>query len=174
MIMEDDIAFRPAFGRYWKELQPQLYTEDWGVLTLHRTPEDGSLLACDPLFGTRLIPIRQNQLAHCVIVRRAFFQKFRESLLTCIERGYPADFFYGIFSDLYPTHLYATNRNLTGQAPFKSSLQSNFARRDSRYSVFRSGNRLECLVVNGFHAALKRLRKFGASQSHRPERQPAR
>lgn len=158
VIMEDDIAFRPDFARYWNELEPQVHSEDWGVLTLHRTPDSGSLLSCDPLFGTRMIQIRQNQLAHCVIVRRAFLQKFRESLLTCIERGYPADFFYGVFSDLYPKHLYATDRNLTGQAPFKSSLQFNFVRRDSRYWIFRSGNLIECLLVNPFHTALKRLR----------------
>jgi hypothetical protein len=163
VILEDDIVFRPAFTRQWSAVEPQVESEDWGVLTLHRTPRSGSLLACDPLFGTRLIPIRHNQLAHCVIVRKAFYQRFRESLLTCIERGYPADFFYGVFSDLYPRHLFATNRNLTGQAPFKSSLQFNFVRRHSRYHVFRSGNPLECLFVNPLHAALRKLRRLSAS-----------
>src|SRR5262249_47455725 len=98
VIMEDDIVFRHDFCRRWSSIEAELSRVDWGFLTPHRPPSDGKFIVSEPILGTRLIAIQHNTLAHCVIVRSAFYRAFAESLQNCIERGYPCDFFYGIFS----------------------------------------------------------------------------
>jgi len=103
VIMEDDIVLRHDFFRRWNSIETELSKIDWGVLTLHRAPSDGKFIVSEPIFGTRLIPIQHNILAHCVIVRSAFYRAFVESLQTCIERGYPNDFSMEYFRTVTPT-----------------------------------------------------------------------
>jgi len=160
VIMEDDIVFRHDFCRRWSSIEAELSRVDWGVLTLHRAPSDGKFIVSEPILGTRLIAIQHNTLAHCVIVRSAFYRAFAESLQNCIERGYPCDFFYGIFSYCYPHNLFATNRNLSGQCGSMASSLGGYIRKNNRYSVFRSGNPLECAVMNPLHAGIKRMRDW--------------
>jgi hypothetical protein len=160
VIMEDDIVFRRDFSRLWRPIEAELSTVDWGVLTLHRVPE-GKFIVREPIFGTtRLIPIQYNLMNHCVIVRSTFYRAFAESLQTCIERGYPGDFFYGIFLYWYPNSLFATNRNLAGQCGSMASSLRVGIRKNNHYSVFRSGNPLECAVMNSLHAGIKRMRDW--------------
>jgi hypothetical protein len=160
VIMEDDIVFRRDFPRLWSPIEAELSRVDWGVLTLHRAPSDGKFIVREPIFGTRLIPIQHNLMNHCVIVRSAFYRAFAESLQTCIERGWPGDFFYGIFSYWNPHSLFATNRNLAGQCGSMASSLRVGIRKNNHYSVFRSGNPLEWAVMNSLHAGIKRMRDW--------------
>jgi hypothetical protein len=160
VIMEDDIVFRHDFSRHWSSIEAELSRFDWGVLTLHRASPDGKLLVREPIFGTRLIPLQNNIRTHCVIVRSAFYRAFAESLQACIERGWPSDFFYGIFSYWNPHNLFATNRNLTGQCGSMVSSLSGNIRKNNRYSVFQSGNPFECAVMNPLHGGIKRMRQW--------------
>lgn len=161
VILEDDILFRKNFDRLWSDVEHEVQNTNWGVLTLHRTAGDGRFLVSEPLLpGTRLMPLFHNTLTHCVIVRKESYSVFRASLLACIDRGYPCDFFYGIFSHLSQSRLFATTRNLTGQAGgLTSSLTMGSVRRGNFYSTFRSGSYPECLVLNPLHAQLRRLKR---------------
>jgi hypothetical protein len=163
VMMEDDVAFRRTFDRYWAGVEQEVRTTGWGVLTLHRTRTDGRFLTSEPFFDkTRLVPVTHNTAAQCVIVRRPFYNAFRQSIFECIDRGYPCDFFYGIFSHLNPGCLFATNRNLTGQAAgVPSSLQHAPLRPQNTWFMFRSGNYLEALVLNFLHAQFRKFRPSG-------------
>lgn len=158
-ILEDDILFRRSFVRLWEDVEPQIHTTQWGVLTLHRMPTDGSFLIEEPTFSkTGLVPVVHNTLNHCVIVRSGYYEAFRASLYHCIDRGYPCDFFYGIFSHLNPLRLYSTNRQLTGQAGnLESGLNQGYRRSTNVYSAFRGGTRLECAILNPLHYVGRRL-----------------
>jgi hypothetical protein len=162
VVMEDDIVFRKNFAELWAGVEDEVRKTEWGVLTLHRTPRPGEnrFLVREPFSGTALMPLVHNTLTHCVIVHRRAYAEFRASLLTCIERGYPCDFFYGVFSWGNPMGLYATNRNLSGQAAgLASSLEANSIRKQNFYAMFRSGSWLECMLLNPFHANLRRLKR---------------
>jgi hypothetical protein len=165
VIMEDDIVFRKNFDRLWSEVEHEVRNTQWGILTLHRIAVDGRFLVDEPLLSrTKLIPIFHNTLTHCVIVRKESYPAFRASLLACIDRGYPCDFFYGIYSHLSPSHLYATNRNLTGQAGgLASSLNPGLVRPRNFYSTFRSGSYPECIVLNPLRAQLSKLKRAGSA-----------
>jgi hypothetical protein len=149
VIMEDDIVFRHNFSQLWRSVEAELSEVNWGVLTLHRASGEGKFIVREPILGrTRMIPVQYNIMNHCVIVRSAFYPAFAESLQACIERGYPADFFYGIFLYWNPRNLFATNRNLAGQCGSMASSLRIGIRKNNRYSVFRSGNWLECAIMN--------------------------
>jgi hypothetical protein len=161
VMMEDDIVFRKQFDRYWSEVEADVRNSDWGVLILHRTRRDGRFLIAEPFFDrTRLVPLVHNTGTQCVIVRKAYYGAFRESIFECIDRGYPCDFFYGIFDHLNPSRLFATNRNLTGQAAgVPSVLSPGTVRPQSSYFMFRSGNYLESLVLNSLHSKLRKFKR---------------
>jgi hypothetical protein len=154
VIMEDDVAFRRTFASLWAEVEDEVRDTNWGILTLHRKPCDGSFLTPEPVLSrTALVPIFHNTGNYCVIVKSAFYSAFRHSLQICVDRGYPCDFFYGVFSELSGPHIFATNRNLTGQAPgLASTLTPRPVRRRSFYSRFRSAPWPQCLVLNPLHS----------------------
>jgi hypothetical protein len=162
VIFEDDIAFRSNFERLWSGVEREVNDNDrWGVLTLHRITTEGRFLVSEPVWRqTSLVPVFHNLLAQCVIVRRAFYQAFRSSLLECVDRGYPDDFFYGIFATLNKGRLYATNRNLTGQAKnLASTLTLNGVSGFGFCSRFRGAPWPVCLVANPAHSVYTTLKR---------------
>src|SRR6516164_3937699 len=160
VIMEDDILFRKNFVRLWADVEREVQNTDWGVLALYRFPQNGSFLVSEPVWSrTRLVPIVHNTGTFCLIVRKKYYSCFRNAMLTCIDKGYPCDFFYGIFSYYNPCRIYATNRNLAGQpGGLPSSLTKGAVRRDSFYFNFRSGSPVECMIINPLHAMLRKLK----------------
>jgi len=162
VILEDDVAFRGDFDKQWAGVEEEVRTTDWAILTLHRLPTDGTWLTPEPVFSrTRLVPIFHNTGTYCVIVRRRFYAAFRDSLRTCIERGYPCDFFYGIFSSVNTTPIFATNRNLTGQAKgLTSTIAVNTVRDGSVYSRFRGAPSPLSTALNFAHLLNHRAKKM--------------
>jgi hypothetical protein len=161
VIFEDDIAFRKDFDKFWSDVEREVEDNQWGVLTLHRTPADGRFLVPEPVLRrTSLVPVFHNVLAQCVIVRRAFYQPFKSSMLECVDRGYPNDFFYGIFASLNKGRLYATDRNLTGQAKYlASTLRPSGMSRINFYSKFRGAPWPVSIFANPTHRAYTTLRR---------------
>ncbi|MDX2150156.1 MAG: hypothetical protein SFV54_05440 [Bryobacteraceae bacterium] len=161
-ILEDDIVFRSNFSNLWSEVEDEVQKTHWGVLTPFRWPCGGAVLVAEPLFAkTSLVALQHNLATHCVIVSRDHYSALRESLQHCIARGYPCDFFYGIFSSLFPQRLFATTRNLAGQASLLSStLQQGQVRGGSRYATYRSANRVEAGLINLAYRPLNSLRKW--------------
>ncbi|MCZ8195824.1 MAG: hypothetical protein ACK5XZ_15310 [Hyphomonadaceae bacterium] len=159
VIFEDDIIFSTKFVEYWQNFEPELSRTNWGVITLHRTPPSNVYVQSAPAGKvTKLVVTDQNTACQCVIVKREYFQEFRRSILEGIERGFPVDFFYGIFSHHNPSRYLASDRNLTGQrGGFKSSLQGNNIKRN-KFSEFREAQRFIAPLINALADGLRRLK----------------
>jgi GR25 family glycosyltransferase involved in LPS biosynthesis len=134
-IFEDDIKFRANFSQLWDEVSVHVDRTDWDLLCLHR-------LDCveQPFQKVRLVRITHNSLCHCLIMTKNAFDGIENSLNYCISKGYPLDFLFGVYSIGEDGKIFATTKNLTGQAGgFVSGLQGGMTPRKSFfYSEFKS------------------------------------
>lgn len=163
VIFEDDIVFRKDFQRLWSEVETAVETAGWDVLVLHRS--GAQTVVEDPRSPVALVPVVQNINAHCVIVNRGGYAAMVSALRYCLEKGYPADFFYGVFTHDRPGRLVATTKNLTGQASgLRSSLQNGRTRPRiffGEFDCYRS--RTEAIVLGTIRKALSIARWVVAS-----------
>ena len=163
VIFEDDIKFRKGFDAYWAELEPLLEQCDWDIIALHRTKTDSSGVIIENLFRKiEFVQIKHNTLTHCVVLRASAYDKFYEALEYCIHMGYPADFFYGVFTYDGLGKIFATTKNITGQSGgFASGLQDGRVRLSyfsSEFQCYR--NRIEWYCISVLRALLSTLRNF--------------
>lgn len=159
-LFEDDIVFRRNFHRLWAEVEPAVLEAEWDVLTLHRGPLE-KLLLKEPRGSTRLVSVRHNIWAQCVVVRASGYEKHRAALNICLQRGHPADFFYDYVINEGRGKVLATSRNLSGQrGGLTSSLTVEKARGENFYETFRSCRTwLEYLAINLVFFLRKRARQ---------------
>jgi hypothetical protein len=159
VVFEDDIKFRQNFEQLWSQVESKVYSTEWDILVLHRSRTDaGDFVIESGRQATDLVKIRHNTLTHCVILRQRAYAKFTRALTYCIAMGYPADFFYGVFTHENDGAIYATTKNLTGQkGRLKSGLQFGYVRNPFFHSEFQCyRNRLELTIA----ASVRRLREF--------------
>ena len=136
-IFEDDIVFRANFDSLWSDIEPELATRDWDILTLHRFPMDLLILESrnEP---TSLVDISYNLTTHCVVIKSSAYSCLIASLNECITRGIAIDFFYAHAARALGCKIIATTKNLTGQnSSYKSSIQSHSMAVGSFYKTFR-------------------------------------
>jgi hypothetical protein len=151
-FLEDDVCFRPNFNSLWDELEPSVSSDDWGMLTLFRWPTvAGEYVVKEKFFErTRAFSIRHNICGHAILFQYDFYDHAIEALHLCIDNGWPADFMYGILSELHFGRVKATNKNLAGQrGGFVSTIQDSYKRGRSHYATFRSSfSSLDYRMVN--------------------------
>ena len=160
VVFEDDAKFRQNFEQLWSQVELKVYSTEWDILVLHRSRTDaGDFVIENRHQATDLVKIRHNTLTHCVILRQRAYAKFKRALTYCIAKGYPADFFYGVFTDENYGAIYATTKNLTGQkGALKSGLQIGYVRKRFFHSEFQCyRNKLEFTIVASARRLMEKL-----------------
>jgi hypothetical protein len=158
-IFEDDITFRQNFKQLWGQVESKVHSTEWDILVLHRsTTAAGGPVIESRHEKTKLVKIKHNTLMHCVILRAPAYPKFKRALHYCIRMGYPADFFYGVFTHEDSGTIVATTKNLSGQTGgLVSGLQRVHVRKRFFHSEFECyRNRVEFAIV----CFLRLLRRF--------------
>lgn len=159
VVFEDDIVFRRDFDRLWAEIASEAIARPWDVLVLHRSGE--RVVVENRSRPVELIEIKQNINAHCVIIRRSGYAAMSKALGYCLDKGYPADFFYGVVTHDGATRVLALTKNLTGQsAGLRSSLQKGRIRPRmffGEFDCYRS--RTEAVVYGMARGAVSLARK---------------
>src|SRR5262249_39416094 len=151
--------FRQNFEQLWSQVESKVYSTEWDILVLHRACTDaGNFVIESKRQATDLVKIKQNIRAHCVILRQRAYAKFRRALTYCIAAGYPADFFYGVFTHKNDGAIYATTKNLTGQkGALRSGLQFGSVRKpffNSEFQCYR--NKLEFTIVTSVRKLVRK------------------
>ena len=163
VVFEDDIKFRQNFEQLWSQVESKVYSTDWDILVLHRARTDaGDFIIESKRQAADLIKIKYNMRAHCVILRQRAYAKFRRALAYCIVKGYPADFFYGVYAHENDGAIYATTKNLTGQkGALKSGLQFGYVRKPFFFPEFECyRSKLEFIIVASARSVRRLLRKM--------------
>ncbi len=140
-FLEDDVCFRRNFQLLWAELEPSVSNNDWGMLTLFRWPTvAGEYIVRESFFEcTKAIPFRHNICGHAILFQRHFYDSVLHALNLCIGNGWPADFMYGILTELHYGEVIAANKNLAGQrGGLASTIQAPYSRKHSHYATFRA------------------------------------
>ncbi len=160
VVFEDDVIFRPGFPKMWKDVEKELNVRNWGLITPFRWPMESLLTVEKLLRKTTLVPIEHNKCCHCLIIRGDFYEPIRSALQICVSRGWPSDFFYGVLSSAYPGRLFATSKNLVGQAGgFASSIQRNFTSHRNFYAAFKCcRSTIELHLISLAYRFIKQLR----------------
>ncbi len=159
VIMESDILFRKNFNQLWNEVEPEVKGGKWDVLTLYRRSQ--LLIIESPLEKTRLLPMTDNACNHCVIIRRACYAPAQVSLDYCIQKGQSSARSYGILYREFGRQVFATSKNLAGQAGGGfSSLSKGTFPYNNFYASFRAcRSPIEYLLVRSLYYLHQKLRK---------------
>ena len=96
VIMESDVLFRKNFNRLWEEVEPEIKSSAWDLLTLYRRP--GIFIIEPALEKTRLLPMTDNAACHCVIIRRSCYAPVEAALDYCAQKGLFVSCSFGILS----------------------------------------------------------------------------
>lgn len=160
VVMEDDVKFRRRFTGYWAEVEEDVRRSDWDILNLYRTPVD-ELLLVEPRGRTHLVRVMDAIGCFCSVFRETIYEQVIDSWEHCVRTGWPADFYYGYCTRKYGARLFATSRNLAGQAwKFRSTLRG-VARWPPYYAEFRAcGTPLEGAVVGAAYSVVRQMRRL--------------
>ncbi|MCW5714031.1 MAG: hypothetical protein KIT43_05915 [Bauldia sp.] len=126
IVFEDDIVFRPGFTRRWAQVEQDVRSTDWDVLTLYRWYAS-NIVVERVLARTRLLPIRSTLATHAVAVRVGAYAAVLAAIAEVLKDARPIDLFNNRLIRA-GGRVVATSHNLAGQSSsLNDSTMGNYA-----------------------------------------------
>lgn len=126
IVFEDDVVFRPGFTRRWAQVEREVRSTEWDVLTLYRWYAS-DIVVERPLARTRLVPISSTLATHAVAVRASGYSAVLASIGEVLRDARPVDHFNNRLVQA-GGRVVATSHNLAGQSSsLNDSTMGNYA-----------------------------------------------